>query len=106
MNIKNGKRIKPIGRDKYPSVKAQNVTLIESITKKALNGLHKYCQNWKLNVNIDKTKVSIFYKSRVRKFKSFNFGDHDIDVVDDYVYLGTTFNYNSTFDKAMSKRVG
>ena len=35
MNIKNGKRIKPIGRDKYPSVKAQNVTLIESITKKA-----------------------------------------------------------------------
>ena len=53
----------------------------------------------------DKTKVIIFSKGNFRKFKSFTFGDNTIDVVDDYVYLGTTFNYNGTFNKAKSKQV-
>ena len=74
------------------------------LKKNALLNCHKklYKKIWNLNVNVDKTKVIIFSKGRVRKFKSFNFGNHVIDVVDDYVYLGTTFNYNCTFDKAVS----
>ena len=73
--------------------------------QKALDGLNIYCKRWALKVNIEKTKVIIFSRGKVRKFKSFNFGDLVIDVVDDYIYLGTTFNYNCKFDKAMAKQV-
>ena len=73
--------------------------------QKALDGLHTYCEKWGLNVNTDKTKVIIFSRGKIRKFKSFNFGDGQIDVVDDYIYLGTTFNFNGTFRKAKEKQV-
>ena len=72
--------------------------------QEALKGLHTYCNKWDLNVNLDKTKVIIFSRGKVKKFKPFEFGDNTIDVVDDYVYLGTTFNYNGTFNKAKSKQ--
>ncbi|CAL4122579.1 unnamed protein product, partial [Meganyctiphanes norvegica] len=72
--------------------------------QKALDSLHTYCNKWALNINIDKTKVIIFSKGRIRRFKSFKLGDNSIDVVDDYVYLGTTFNYNGTFNKAKAKQ--
>ena len=72
--------------------------------QKALDGLYSYCSKWALNINIDKTKVIIFSKGKIRKFKYFKLGDKIINVVDDYVYLGTTFNYNGTFSKAKSKQ--
>ena len=71
----------------------------------ALNGLYTYCNKWDLTVNADKTKVIIFSKGKIRRYKLFKFGDTDIEVVDDYVYLGTTFNYNGNFKKAKSKQV-
>ena len=73
--------------------------------QKALDGLNLYCNKWALKVNLDKTKVIIFSKGKIRKYKSFKFGDNSVDVVDDYVYLGTTFNYNGTFNKAKAKQV-
>ena len=77
----------------------------EKELQKALDSLHTYCNKWALKVNVDKTKIIIFAPGKVRKFKSFNFGDSTIDVVDDYVYLGTKFNYNGTFKKAEAKQV-
>ena len=72
--------------------------------QEALDSLDDYCNKWALNVNIDKTKVIIFSRGKTRKFKSFRFGNNTINVVDDYVYLGTTFNYNGTFNKAKAKQ--
>ena len=73
--------------------------------EKALEGLNTYCKKWALNVNVEKTKVIIFSKGRIRKHKSFKFGNARIDVVHDYVYLGVTFNYNGTFHRAKAKQV-
>ena len=73
--------------------------------QRALDSLHIYCNKWSLKVNIDKTKVIIFSAGRIRKYKSFKFGENSIDVVDDYVYLGTTFNFNGKFHKAIAKQV-
>ena len=73
--------------------------------QEALKSLNAYCNRWSLKVNLDKTKVIIFSKGKIRKHKSFAFGDHPIDVVEDYVYLGTTFNYNGKFNKAKAKQV-
>ena len=73
--------------------------------QKALDGLHDYCNKWSLKVNLDKTKVIVFSRGKVRKFKHFKFGENQIDVVDDYIYLGTKFNFNGLFQKAIDKQV-
>ena len=60
---------------------------------------------WSLKVNIDKSKIIIFSRGKIRKYRSFRFGDSTVDVVEDYIYLGTKFNYNGKFYKAKAKQV-
>ena len=50
------------------------------------------------------TKILIFSKGKVTKHKSFKFGANNIEVVFDYVYLGTKFNHNGKFEVAMAKQ--
>ena len=71
----------------------------------ALDALFDYCQLWHLTVNTAKTKIVIFSRGKVRKAPTFLFGGDEICVCDDYVYLGTTFNYNNSFKKAINKQV-
>ena len=74
--------------------------------QKALKSLYDYCDKFDLKVNLDKTKVIIFSKGKIRQHKHFAFGENSsINVVEDYVYLGTTFNYNGKFNKAKAKQV-
>ena len=73
--------------------------------QKSLDSLKTYCDKWALNVNINKTKIIIFSKGIIKRYdNTFKFGDDIIEVVKDYVYLGTTFNYNGTFHKAKAKQ--
>ena len=71
----------------------------------ALSALYDYCKQWKLTVNISKTKVVIFSRGKVRKYPVFMYGDCKLEVVDDYIYLGSKFNYNGKFNKAIAKQV-
>ena len=71
----------------------------------ALSSLHEYCVNWDLKVNISKTNIVIFSRGKVKKYPIFKIGDEIVDVKDDYVYLGVTFNYNGSFRKAMEKQI-
>ena len=71
----------------------------------ALSAVQQYCDLWKLSVNTSKTKVVIFSRGKVRKYPVFSFGGSQLDVVDDYTYLGTVFNYNGSFNKAIKKQV-
>ena len=71
----------------------------------ALNAVSDYCKLWLLQVNSSKTKVVIFSKGKVRKHKSFKFNDNDLEVVDDYTYLGVVFNYNNKFKKAQINQI-
>ena len=73
--------------------------------QKALDGLHEYCNKWSLKVNTDKTKVIVFSAGIIKRFKSFKFGEEAIDVVRDYVYLGTKFNCDGRFHKAKTKHI-
>ena len=70
-----------------------------------LNAIHDYCDVWSLKVNVDKTKIVIFSRGKVRKYGTFKFGDSEVQVVDDYIYLGTTFNYRNDFKKAQIKQI-
>ena len=71
----------------------------------ALDALHEYCNTWSLHVNSDKTKIVVFSRGKVRRLPSFHFNNRELSVVDDYVYLGITFNYNNRFKKAQTKQL-
>ena len=60
---------------------------------------------WNLEVNLTKTKVVIFSKGNVTKHMPFMYDGKNVDVVDDYTYLGVVFNRNGSFKKAISKQI-
>ena len=71
----------------------------------ALSAVHDYCGLWDLTVNTSKTKVVIFSRGKVQQYPEFKFGDSVLEVVSEYAYLGTVFNYNNRFSKAINKQV-
>ena len=73
--------------------------------QKALNSLHEYCCNWKLTVNASKTKIVVFSRGKVTKLPTWTFGNEILEVQDDYTYLGTIFNFNGKFNKAIGKQI-
>ena len=66
----------------------------------SLNTMKDYCSMFDLEINIDKTKVMIFSRGKLRKSYYFNYGDQNIEVVNEYNYLGLVFNYNAKFNVA------
>ena len=73
----------------------------EDEMQKSLNTLHKYCEEWKLKINVTKTKIMIFSRGKVRSLPDLMFGNSKIEVVFEYNYLGIILNYNGNFTKAI-----
>ena len=73
--------------------------------QKAITAVHEYCNLWKLSVNTSKTKVVIFSRGKIRNVPSFAFGADYLEVVDEYTYFGTIFNFNGKFKKAINKHI-
>ena len=72
----------------------------------SLNEMEKYCDTFDLHINVNKTKILIFLRGKLRKHNIFNFGEHILDTVDEYNYLGLVFNYNAKIKIAfISKRM-
>ena len=67
--------------------------------------LYIYCDKWKLTVNTSKTKVVVFSRGKVRNIPKWRFGPEEVETTPEYTYLGIKFNYNGSFEKAMSKQV-
>ena len=65
--------------------------------KDALEALYNYCEDWKLKLNCSKSKIVVFSKGKVRQNYNFEFGGENIEVVENYKYLGLSFNYNGRF---------
>jgi hypothetical protein len=70
--------------------------------QKCLDKLGIYCNKWRLQVNISKTKVIIFNKGghKLTKFK-FTYCNRPIEIVQDHMYLGIMFNASGSFKRAM-----
>ena len=83
------------------------IILAESVLElqSALNAVKVYCDKNFLKVNLTKTKVIVFSRGKIRKIPEFFYGNDKVDVVDDYIYLGVTFNYNNSFTKAINKQI-
>ena len=54
----------------------------------ALNVFSNYCSQWKLQVNIKKTKIVVFSKGRKQRNMKFTLQKEEIEIVDEYKYLG------------------
>ena len=83
------------------------IILAESVNQLqcALNAVKDYCDINYLNVNLTKTKVIIFSRGKIRNLPEFFYGEEKVEIVDDYVYLGVTINYNGSFTKAIQKQI-
>ena len=78
------------------------LSLSENGLKQSLRVLEKFCSEWRLELNISKTKILIFNSSKNAKDSfSFKFSGSLIEVVNSYTYLGITFTSNCTFKAAM-----
>ena len=64
----------------------------------ALNAFKEYCDEWRLTVNIEKTKIVVFSGGQ-QKYK-FMFDDLEIEVTKELKYLGIYFTRGGAFDKA------
>ena len=67
--------------------------------QKALNDLNQYCKEWKLKVNGSKTKVMIFSKRPAINKPVFEYDNAQLDIVDEFKYLGVVFQRNGNFHK-------
>ena len=67
----------------------------------ALDGMYDYCKLWHLSVNTEKTKVVIFSKGKLRKKPTFEFDNKNLEMVDEYKYLGIIMNFNGKFNVAV-----
>ena len=65
----------------------------------------KYCIDWKLNVNVTKTKVVIFSKRKFTRNINFKLFNEILEIKDSYVYLGLLFKYNGNFAQARKKLI-
>ena len=84
-------------------------TIVLAETKRelqsALDAVHEYCNNKQLTVNTQKTKVMIFSREKERKHRNFLFGGSILDVTYKYVYLRVSFDYNTSFMKAIERHI-
>ena len=69
-----------------------------------LNMLSSYCNSWMLSINPKKTKVMIFQKRAKRCTEySFHIDNENIEVVQNYTYLGTLISSTGNFSLALDK---
>ena len=65
----------------------------------ALDNFHSYCTNWRLTVNIEKTKIIVFSGGKPKSY-TFKLNGSDLEVTNEYKYLGIVFTRGGSFIKA------
>ena len=66
-----------------------------------LNETGTYCNTWRLNINVKKTKVMLFSKGK-RDYSKFSFfiQNSELEIVEKYKYLGIVFHFNGNLKHA------
>ncbi len=81
------------------------IVLAESVNglQLAINGMQQYCNEFKLNINANKSKIMVFSRGKIRNLPVIYFGRNVLEVVFEYVYLGVTLSYNGSFINAIKR---
>ena len=64
-----------------------------------LNYFYEYCEKWNLKVNINKSKVMVFSKGRLPINFNFKMNNMQLEIVSEFIYLGTMFQRTVSFKK-------
>lgn len=67
--------------------------------QKSLDDFERYCKHWKLNINVEKTKIMIF-GSKSNNQHRFKIGNSNLEIVNTYKYLGIYFSRSCSFATA------
>ena len=59
--------------------------------------LYKYCEKWKLRINVNKTKVCVFRKGTRLPRAQWKYGEVTLNVTNKIPYLGITISSNGIF---------
>ena len=70
-----------------------------------LNMLSEYCTDWKLKVNVQKSKIVIFSKGRMPQNINFYYDGVELEIVKEFSYLGVLFSRSGNFLKAKKTQV-
>ena len=72
-----------------------------------LDLLFSYCNKWKLLVNSNKTKVMVFKRGdRLPNNLMFTYGDHQLEIVKKFIYLGVVFTTEGSFSETQRTLAG
>ena len=67
--------------------------------------LQQFCQQWKLNINAQKSKVLIFSKAKLKLQYRFYINQSEVEVVHSYKYLGLIITSNGSLKSSVSTLV-
>ena len=85
---------------------ADDVVLFSSSAaglQQRLNSLSKFCKDWCLDVNVDKTNVLVFNKAGRLSKEKFYFDAHELECVQHYRYLGVHFSASGSFSHGIDE---
>ena len=71
----------------------------------SLNILSTFCNNWKLQVNVAKSKVIVFNSNGKTYQNDFSYNGNSLETVSKYCYLGIMLKHNGKFNLAISTLV-
>jgi len=69
--------------------------------QRMINRLAEYCNDWNLTINLNKTKILIFRRSKGRycNNEKWHLQGHELEKVKQYKYLGVLFTHDGRFHK-------
>ena len=70
-----------------------------------INKLHTYCLTWSLKVNMSKPKKLVFRTGKLPSNLSFKYGDRDVEIVNNYKYLGVDIYCNLSFKNHLRNKL-
>ena len=63
-----------------------------------LDKFYLYCDTWKMKVNVDKTKIVVFFlKNDYQEILFFNYNGINIEIAKEFNYLGIYFSRTGSF---------
>lgn len=75
------------------------------VLQKMINNLENYCSNWNLQVNLLKSKIMVFRNGgRYASNEKWTYAGNEIEIVNEYNYLGMTITPKCVFTKHVEKK--
>ena len=68
-----------------------------------IDKFYSYCCKWSLEINVSKSKVLIFRKGNRKVVTEFKVNQENLEIVDEFVYLGILLSRNGCFQKTQKQ---